>query len=47
MLWVAAGSITVGGAYGSSNERVLAHRRVLLEWQEAVYVSCVHLVDFT
>ena len=45
-LWVAAGSVTVGGAYGSSNERALAHRRVLLEWREAVYVFCVHLLEF-
>ena len=31
-LWVAADSDAVGGAYGSYNERVAAHCRVLLEW---------------
>ena len=46
-LWVAADSVAVGGAYGSSNECVLTHHRVLLEWQGNVYVSCVHLVAFT
>ena len=44
-LWVAADSDAVGGAYCSSNERVTAHCRVLLEWGETVYLSCVHLVD--
>ena len=44
---MAADSVAVGGAYGSSNERALAHCRVLLECQENVYVSCVHLVEFT
>ena len=40
-----ADSDAVGGAYGSSNERVAAHFRALLEWGETVYLSCVHLVD--
>ena len=44
---MATGSVAVGGAYGSSNERPLARRRVLLEWWEAVYVPCVHLVECT
>ena len=35
-LWVAAVCVTVGGAPGFSNERALAHRRVLLEWREDV-----------
>ena len=39
--------VAVGGASGSSNERALAHRRIRLEWQDAVYVPCVHLVEFT
>ena len=43
---MAADSVAVGGAYGSSNERADALRRVLLEWGETVYMSCVHLVDF-
>ena len=30
---MAADSDAVGGAYGSSNERVAAHCRVLLEWR--------------
>ena len=46
-LWVAADSVAVGGAYGSSSDRALVHCRVLLECQETVYVSCVHLVEFT
>ena len=29
-LWVAAVRVTVGGAYGSSNERAQTHRRFLL-----------------
>ena len=43
--WVAADGDAVGGAYGSSNERVAVHCRVLLEWGENVYLSCAHLVD--
>ena len=45
-LWVAADSDAVGGASGSSNERVAVHCHVLLEWGETVYLSCVHLADF-
>ena len=38
---MAADSDAVVGAYGSPNERVVAHCRVLLEWGETVYLSCV------
>ena len=43
---MAADSVGVGGAYGSSNERTAAHCRVLLEWGETVYLSGAQLVDF-
>ena len=42
---MAADGAAVCGASGSSNERALAHSRVLLEWREAVHVLCVHLVE--
>ena len=44
---MATGNVAVGGDYGSSNERAWAHRCVLPEWQEAVYVSCVHSLETT
>ena len=42
---MASDSDAVGGAYGSSNERMAAHCRALLEWGETVYLSCVHQAD--
>ena len=44
---MAAASVTVGGAWGSSNDSALAHHHVVWKGQESVYVSSVHLVDFT
>ena len=38
---MAAASVTVGGAWGSSNESALAHRHVLRQEQESVYMCPV------
>ena len=42
VLCVAEVCVARGGAYGSSNQSALTHRRVLPEWGDGVYLDCVH-----